>query len=107
MTEDITVSHERGDCFSHITKLKEACRWAGIGQGRAREYANLIQELFEKWEPRSEEDGKWRDRLLAVNESCEIIDVHRYWGRFAQDFPGLKKKISRSLKKGPLVQEDE
>ncbi|MCY3729468.1 MAG: hypothetical protein OXF97_10805 [Nitrospira sp.] len=80
-------------------KLRAACEWLNIGQGRAAAYRRLLDE-FEKGS-RSDE------HILAYYESYEIVELFELWERRVDEFPGLKKKIRKVCKKGPVLREDE
>ena len=84
----------------HVAVLQEACDALGIGRGRAGKLTRLIGEFFE--------ETKWsRDHGLAANESFEITDIYRLWRPHWDRFPGLKERIAKCLRKGPVVAEQE
>lgn len=84
----------------HLKSLQRACKWMGIAQGRAAEYIRLIREFFEKGK-------RSRKHILVYNESCEVVDIYKFWRRYVSEFPGLYEKIIKVCKKGPVLREDE
>jgi len=72
----------------------------GIVHGRAAEYIRLIREFFK-------EGKRSREHILAYNESCEIIDIYKFWRPCISNFLGLYQKIRKVCKKGPVLREDE
>ena len=77
----------------HVTGL-------GSNGGRAARYSKLIQEFFE-------EDARSEQHILAIGESCEIVDLFELWEHRAIAFPGLAGKIRTVCSKGPLLREEE
>lgn len=85
---------------NHLQFLVRACSWAEISRGRAVRYIKLVREYFK--------DGKEsREHILAYNESCVVTDIFEFWESHVSRFPGIKDKIKRCLKKGPILREDE
>ncbi len=84
----------------HNSLLLEACSWLGIRRGRAQEYVRLLTEFHEQ-------QKQTRQHILAYNESCEVIDIYRFWLSKVDRFPGLRKKISNVLRSGPVLMEEE
>ena len=84
----------------HRAKLRLACRCFDVNRGRAAQYINLIKEFEEKGK-------RSKTHILAINESCEIVDLFELWEHRALEFPGLKKRIGSVVNKGPLLREDE
>jgi hypothetical protein len=84
----------------HVAKLREACGWLGLGQGRAVAYPRLIAEFFGA-------GARTMEHVLAYNESCEVVDLFELWGRYADDFPGLRERLREVCRKGPTLREAE
>lgn len=84
----------------HQADVDSACRWLGIGRGRALQYGKLLRELLE-------EDRRSPEHILAYTESCEIVDVYKLWEHRIDDFPELSDKIRAALSEGPLLRDDE
>ena len=78
-----------------VQKLKRACHWLDIGQGRTPDYVRLLEELDAA--PRRSDE-----HVLAYYESCEIVDVLELWEHRIQQFPGLKAKLQAACRKGPI-----
>jgi hypothetical protein len=83
-----------------IERLVAACNWLGIERGRATQYSKLIREC-------REDDARSEQHILAIGESCEIVDLFELWEHRATAFPGLVDKIRTVCKKGPLLREEE
>ena len=83
----------------YLHKLKDACEWLDIDQGRAADYIRLLDE-FAKARNLSGEP-------LAYYESYEIVELFELWEKQVDEFPGLKDKIREVCKKGPVLREDE
>ena len=83
-----------------VQKLKRACHWLNIGQGRTRDYVRLLEE-FDSAPRRSDE------HVLAYYESCEIVEVLELWEHRIHQFPGLKAKLQAACRKGPILADDE
>lgn len=84
----------------HVAKLTEACGWLGIGQGRGIAYPRLVAEFFEG-------GARTEEHVLAYNESCEVVDLFELWGRYADNFPGLRERLREVCRKGPTLREGE
>lgn len=84
----------------YLLQLQQACEWLQIERGRALKYLTLLKE-FDSVEPLSEE------HVLAYYESYEIVELFQFWRSRTNEFPGLKDKIQRSCKRGPIMSEDE
>lgn len=82
------------------SRLRDACEWLGLSQGRCVNYAKLLREF-------NEEGKRSREHILAINESFEIIDIYALWKENLHNFSGLEKKIKASFNKGPILREDE
>ncbi len=80
-------------------KLKDACEWLGIRQGRAAEYVPLLDDTGQ--ERRSEE------QIMAYYESRDIVALFELWRDRVDAFPGLKDKLRRVCEKGPVLSDDE
>jgi hypothetical protein len=85
---------------NHLRTLEEACGWLDLDRGRAQDYIRLIREFHK-------EDKRTRQHILAYNESCEILDIHRLWRSRADQFPGLAEKMRQLLSSGPVLREEE
>lgn len=84
----------------YVEKLKLACDWLSIEQGRATEYIRLLEESDRAKPPTSE-------HILAYYESFDIVELFELWeGRIAE-FPGLKSKIRAACGSGPILSDDE
>lgn len=83
----------------YLHKLEEACKWLNIEQGRAADYRRLLDEF--------ERGSRSGEHILAYYESYEIVELFDLWERRVDEFPGLKKKIRKVCKKGPVLREDE
>lgn len=84
----------------HVSKIKQACQWLAINQGRAATYARLVAEFFE-------DGGRTQEHFLAYNESCEIVDLFELWQLHVDQFPGLRARLCQVFKKGPTLRENE
>jgi hypothetical protein len=84
----------------HVSKLKQACEWLAITQGRATAYARLVTEFFE-------DSARTQEHILAYNESCEIVDLFELWRAHADRFPGLRRSLRDVCRKGPTLREGE
>jgi hypothetical protein len=84
----------------HLRRLEEACLWLDIDKGRAQTYIRLVREFHK-------EDKRTRQHILAYNESCEVVDIHRFWRLRAPQFPGLAEKMRQVLCSGPVLREEE
>ena len=85
---------------AQIARLVAACNWLGITRGRAARYRKFIKEFFE-------DDACSAQHLLAIGESCEIVDLFELWEPHTSAFPGLVEKIKTVCNKGPLLREAE
>ena len=83
-----------------IKKLKRACHWLNIGQGRARDYVRLLEE-FDSVARKSDK------HVLAYYESCEIVEIFELWENRVHQFPGLKAKLQTACGKGPILTDGE
>ena len=84
----------------YLCRLNHACEWLGIEQGRARDYLRLLREF--------DPDGHLSDaHILSYYESCEIVELCELWETRAGVFPGLKDKLRRACRQGPILREDE
>ena len=92
------LTKQTTDAF--VQKLKRACHWLNIGQGRTRAYVRLLEE-FDRVPRRS------REHILAHYESCEIVELLELWENRIHQFPGLKAKLQTACRKGPIVTDDE
>jgi hypothetical protein len=90
----------KGSYTEQIARLVAACNWLGIEQGRAAQYSKLIREFFE-------DNARSRQHILAIGESCEIVDLFELWEHRATAFPGLAEKIRTACIKGALLREEE
>jgi hypothetical protein len=90
----------KGSYTEQIARLVAACNWLGIEQGRAAQYSKLIREFFE-------DNARSKQHILAISESCEIVDLFELWELRATAFPGLAEKIRIACSKGALLREEE
>jgi len=90
----------KGSYTEQIARLVAACNWLGIGQGRAAQYSKLIREFFE-------DNARSKQHILAIGESCEIVDLFELWEHRATAFPGLAEKIKTACSTGALLREEE
>ncbi len=97
MPQETSLKKQAIGTYQH--KLKAACEWLGIEQGRAAEYIRLLDE-FEKGHLSGES-------ILAYYESYEIVELYALWKERVDEFPGLKGKIRKVCKKGPVLRENE
>jgi hypothetical protein len=97
---DQRLSFSKGRYTEQIKKLVTACSWLRIDRGRAARYGKLIGEFFE-------DDARSQQHILAIGESCEIVDLFELWEHRVTDFPGLSAKIRAVFNKGPLLREEE
>lgn len=84
----------------HVSKIKRACQWLAISQGRAATYARLVAEFFA-------DGARSQEHVLAYNESCEIVDLFELWQPHVDRFPGLRANLCQVCKKGPTLRESE
>ena len=84
----------------HLEHLRQACQWAGIQQGRSRDYIRLLCEF-------REDNRRSREHLLAVYESVEITAIFDLWQSQESNFPRLKAAVARAFKKGRTINQDE
>jgi hypothetical protein len=90
----------RGRYEDHVSKLREACEWLAITQGRAATYARLVTEFFK-------DGARTQEHVLAYNESGEIVDLFELWRPHADRFPGLRESLREVCRKGPTLREGE
>lgn len=83
-----------------VAHVEEACRALGVPHGRARHLAKLLTELYR-------DNKRSRDHIHAANETCEVTDIYYLWEPRLQCFPGLRERLAKCLRKGPVVAEDE
>ena len=84
----------------YLRRLKEACEWFGIEQGRARDYLRLLGE-FDECDQRSDE------HILSYYESYEIVELYDLWHSRVDAFPGLYDKLREACGCGPVLREGE
>ncbi len=80
-------------------KLKDACTWLGIQQGRATQYVRLLDE--------SGQERQSGEQIMSYYESHEIVKLYELWRERVGAFPGLKDKIRRACQKGQVFSDDE
>ena len=80
--------------------LAEACKWAGVVQGRANDYQKHLEQLHVK-------NTKSRDALLCTTDLMDILDIYETWKVHANYFPGIRDRIREVIEKGPILPEDE
>lgn len=90
---------KRDTSANYLHKLKDACAWLNIEQGRAADYRRLLDE-FDK-------GGRSDKHILAYYESREIVELFELWEKRVDEFPGLSDKIRDIYKKGPVLCENE
>lgn len=100
MSQDRSSNLITWNCEDYILALESACNWFGIKQGRSKQYIKLVREFYL-------EGKRSRDHLPSLNEGAEVVDLYKLWELHESRFSGIKRKISRCLSKGPLLQEDE
>ncbi len=92
------LKKQTDDAF--VQKLKRACHWLNIGQGRPRDYVRLLEE-FNSAGPLGHEHA------LAYFESYEIVELLDLWEHRIHEFPGLKTKLRAACAKGPILTDEE
>lgn len=97
--DDVPV-FSRARYEDHVSKLRQACEWLAITQGRATTYARLVTEFFK-------DGARTQEHVLACNESCEIVDLFDLWRPHADRFPGLRESLREVCRKGPTLREGE
>ena len=93
------MAEKRDTSANYLHKLKDACAWLNIEQGRATDYRRLLDE-FNK-------GGQSDEHILAYYESREIVELFELWEKRVDEFPGLGDKIRDIYKKGPVLRENE
>ena len=97
MPQETSLKKQAIRTYQH--KLKAACEWLDIEQGRAAEYIRLLDEF---------EEGRLSgESILAYYESYEIVELYALWKERVDAFPGIKDKIQKVCKKGPILRENE
>ena len=86
----------------YVRRLRKACDWLGIEQGRAQEYVNCLEEC-DKIKVR---DWSLKHRM-SYFESYEIVELCKLWNQRIDDFSGLEEKIREACQKGPFLREHE
>lgn len=80
-------------------KLENACEWLGISHGRAAKYVRLLNEF--------DQERLSDEHIMAYYESHVIVELCNLWRERIDTFPGLKDKLRRTCKKGPVLSDDE
>ncbi|MCA9452269.1 MAG: hypothetical protein KC584_06535 [Nitrospira sp.] len=80
--------------------LAEACKWAGIIQGRANDYQKHLEQLHV-------ENSKSREALLCIADLMDILDIYETWKVNDNNFPGIRDRIREVIEKGPILPEEE
>lgn len=80
--------------------LAEACKWAGVVQGRASDYQRHLELLHV-------ENAKSREALLCTADLMDVLDVWDTWRVHENNFPGIMNRIRKVIEKGPILSEDE
>lgn len=80
--------------------LTEACKWAGVAQGRANDYQKHLEQLHV-------ENTKSREALLCTTDLMDILDIYDTWKIHDNNFPGIRDRIREVIEKGPILPEDE
>jgi hypothetical protein len=93
-------THRVENWRTHLSRLRKACVWIGVSQGRAQQYCQLIEEFWSH-------GPSTREHIFAHNESFENVDLFELWETVADEFPGLQKKIVKAVVAGPILREDE
>ena len=90
---------EKQTMSEYLEKLKDACEWLGISQGRATAYVRLLNEFAE--------GRRSGEHIMAYYESHDIVELCKLWRERIDAFPGLKDELRRVCKKGPTLSDDE
>ena len=94
------ASLKRQSTDFYIRRLKHACEWLDLDQGRAHAYVRLLEEF--------DQIGQYSDEhILAYYESCEIVELVELWEYRVDEFPGLRVKLQRACSKGPVLADRE
>lgn len=80
--------------------LSDACKWAGVAEGRIRDYQKHLEKSHV-------EKTHSRETLLSTTDILDILDVWEFWKVHENNFPGIRKKIRRVIENGPILPEDE
>lgn len=80
--------------------LAAACQWAGVDQGRAKDYQKYLEQLHAKY-------TKSREALLCTADLMDVLDVWDTWRVHEHNFPGIRGRIRKVFEKGPTLSEDE
>lgn len=80
--------------------LANACEWAGVVQGRVRDYQRHLEQSHV-------ENTHSRETILSTADILDILDIWKFWKIHEKNFPGIRNKIRRVIEKGPILQEDE
>jgi len=87
--------------YSDIQRnLADACKWAGVAQGRANDYQKHIKQLHV-------EHIKSREALLCTADLMDILDIYETWKVHDNNFPGIRERIRKVIENGPTLPEDE
>lgn len=80
--------------------LSDTCKWAGVAQGRIRDYQRHLEQS-------RVENTHSRETLLSSADILDILDVWEFWKVHENNFPGIRNKIRKVIEKGPILPEDE
>ena len=83
-----------------LERLKLACVWAEISQGRAMKYQSLFEDIIK---------GKTNslEHILVYSELEDLIEIHKFWVKTHHWFPGIKEKVREIFTNGPVLREYE
>jgi hypothetical protein len=85
----------RGRYEDHVSKIRQACEWLAITQGRAATYARLVTESFK-------DGARTQEHVLAYNESGRSWICSSSGGRARVGFPVFTKAFARCPGKARL-----
>ena len=83
----------------YIEKLKDACEWLGISQGRAANYVRLLNEFAE--------GHRSGEHIMACYESRDIVELYALWRDRVDAFPGLKDELQGVCRGGRDLSDEE
>lgn len=90
----------RKSYFDLQQNLAEACQWAGVDQGRAKDYQKYLEQLHV-------ERTKTREALLCTADLMDVLDVWDTWRVHEDNFLGIRDRIRKVFENGPILPEDE
>ncbi|MEX0829296.1 MAG: hypothetical protein WD032_03565 [Nitrospirales bacterium] len=87
--------------YSDIQRnLAEACKWAGVVEGRATDYQRHLELL-------QVENAKSREALLCTADLMDILDIYESWKGHDNNFLGIRERIRKVIENDPTLSEDE